>query len=165
MPLSYREFWHRPPTIHAPGPAFVPGCGQSFSDVWCARMWWSRHPLAGVRCSTTGVVSALARWAVAARPPEWSRHSLGGRCLVAHRGGLDTRSVSGGCSTTGVVSTPARWRSLLDHRSGLDTRSLRANAGSPEGVAQQRDSLRHVVLDRGLVDGQVAEGAGAGLEL
>ena len=33
MPLSYREFWHRPPTIPGPEPASVPGCGQLLQTV------------------------------------------------------------------------------------------------------------------------------------
>src|SRR4051794_36836398 len=62
-------------------------------------------------------------------------------------------------SSTSGQDRPPGWSRQARLAGKLDQR------GSAERVAQQRDSLQHVVLDGGLVDGQVAEGAGAGLEL
>src|SRR4029079_6861071 len=84
----------------------TPARWRSLRDHRRAR--WSRHPLAGARCSTTG-----------------------------RRGGLDTRSLALAARPPEgeEVSTLALWRSLLDHRKARSFRHPRA-ARPPEGCSR-----------------------------
>ena len=108
IPLSYREFWHRPPTFPAPEPASIPAsCGQA-SSMFLEHldMLGSRHSLAGARCSTTGEANHCpAAPGSRPRPRAVSLPLL--RISITYdlqprRSGLDTRSLA-------LAARPPAW--------------------------------------------------------
>ncbi len=128
MPLSYREFWHRPPTIQGPEPVSVPGCGQHLEKSWCPRcrgLDKLDHRRVGATPTTdqsrayghfrrrTWQFGPLVRWHASQPQP----------CPTPGSNPTTRRTSPGSCAvpppttcTAAPSSRRARWRPLLDHR-------------------------------------------------
>ncbi len=118
MPLSYREFWHRPPTVPDRECGIPDSCGEVFRKFLEPSTVGSRHSLAGARCSTTGEANHCSAASGSRPPPRAVPLPVAAYFHHPHpqpRGsGLDTRSLalaarppdSCSASPTSVMPTP-----------------------------------------------------------